>query len=153
MRRDGPGILPCPFWKLSLSINNFEQLFFHVCAQWHVQCHHMMPCYKNHFQGWMLSGLDGTCYIDQGRARILPKQLRDLSDNTPSKCKSECNKLGYSLAGVQFGKQCFCGNNVASRAKIAPSNDCNMTCPGDGTVFCGGSWRMNIYSANEGEIN
>ena len=44
---------------------------------------------------------------------------------------------------------------MASRAKIAPSNDCNMKCPGDGTVFCGGSWRMNIYSIkeNEGEID
>ena len=42
---------------------------------------------------------------------------------------------------------------MASRAKIAPSNDCNMKCPGDGTVFCGGFAMMNIYSANEGEIN
>ena len=100
----------------------------------------------------MLSGLDGTCYIDD-EARILQKKLVHLSDNTPSKCKSECNKLGYSLAGVQYGKTCWCGNNVASRAKIAPSNDCNMTCPGDGTVFCGGFAVMNIYSANEGEIN
>ena len=98
----------------------------------------------------MLSGLVGTCYIDD-RARILPKQLGDLSDNTPSKCKSECNKLGYPLAGVQFRKQCFCGNEIASRAKIAPSNNCNMRCPGDGTVFCGGSWRMNIYSVKESE--
>ena len=98
--------------------------------------------------GW--NGRDGTCYID-GKNRILTKKLQALSDNTPSKCKSECSKLYYSLAGVQYGTECFCGNELAGHAKIASSNDCNMRCPGDKTFFCGAGHRMNVYSTKEPE--
>ena len=102
----------------------------------------------------MLSGYNGVCYIDDA-TRILKKLVGEFRDNTPSKCKSECGKRGYSLAGVQAGRQCFCGNNMAFRARTAPSKDCNRKCPGDGNAFCGGSWRMNIYSIkeNKGDID
>jgi len=88
----------------------------------------------------------GTCYVDD-KNRILPYEAFISQQNTHSKCLAECRKLGYKLAGVQYAKQCFCGNRLAARAKIAlRSSDCNMPCPGDKTSFCGGPFRMNVYS-------
>ena len=89
----------------------------------------------------------GTCYIDDEK-RILPHyKITNWANNTPTRCLSACRKQGYRLAGVQYASHCFCGNQLAGRAKMAPrSSDCNMRCTGDKTAFCGGSWRMNIYS-------
>jgi len=91
-------------------------------------------------------GVNATCYVDD-EDRILKHFLRDQDEsNTPSKCVAECGSLGYPLAGVQYSHNCFCGHRLAHRARIAPRTDCNTPCSGDESVFCGGTWRMNVYS-------
>ena len=58
---------------------------------------------------------------------------------------AECRQQRYLLAGVQYGALCFCGNELAARAKVAPNYDCEMECTGDYYGYCGGKWRMNVY--------
>ena len=59
---------------------------------------------------------------------------------TVGKCKRLC--FGFAYAGVQYSKQCFCGNTAPS---IAAKN-CNMACAGNKKQTCGGDWAMNVYS-------
>ena len=59
---------------------------------------------------------------------------------TVEKCKQLC--LGFAYAGVEYSKECFCGN-------IAPTitaQNCNMVCAGNKNQICGGGWAMNVYS-------
>ena len=64
---------------------------------------------------------------------------------TIERCKKLCSDFPYNdfaYAGVQFSKQCFCGN-------IAPTitaQNCNMPCRGNKEQICGGVWAMNVYS-------
>ena len=68
------------------------------------------------------------------------------STNTPSKCVAYCKSKQYRLAGVQYGSECWCGNEEPERDRCLPLEDCNMECAGDNTQMCGASYKMNIYS-------
>ena len=51
----------------------------------------------------------------------------------------------FNFFGLQNGDQCICGDDDSN---IIPANsfECNIRCSGDEEQFCGGSWRVNIYS-------
>ena len=88
------------------------------------------------------------CYKDDGR-RILPKAFVNLSKNSPRKCSRHCRRNGYGFSGVQYRTQCFCGKELAERARKHSSyRRCNYPCPGNKDVKCGGSWAMNVYSGS-----
>ena len=62
------------------------------------------------------------------------------------RCQEYCNTEGYSHAGVQSGVQCFCGNEQPAQQFLATQqSECNVACPGDKSIMCGGGWRMNVY--------
>ena len=62
-------------------------------------------------------------------------------------CINRCTKEGYSLAGVQFGNECFCGEKSSKDLKIKRVDEerCNKPCTGEPTEICGGYLTMNIY--------
>ena len=64
--------------------------------------------------------------------------------NTIKFCKKACFKKGYKYAGLQYSKECFCGNNVP-RKVASQQSECNMGCSGDRSQKCGGPNRMNVY--------
>ena len=66
------------------------------------------------------------------------------------RCKEHCKDNGYSFAGVQYGKYCFCGNKRPAKQFLAgQQSECNKACAGDSGVMCGGYWRMNVYCVDE----
>ena len=49
------------------------------------------------------------------------------------------------FAGVQFGHECWCGNDAPPQDRIVAKEECNVSCSGDSSLKCGGVWRMNVY--------
>jgi len=47
--------------------------------------------------------------------RHLPNFAYSRADNSPDKCIQECRKKGFKVAGLQFGKECWCGNEIAGQ--------------------------------------
>ena len=81
---------------------------------------------------------------NEGGLRSLPYRAHYSNYNTIENCKRACFEKNYRYAGVQFAKECYCGNNAPE--KIAPKeSDCNMDCSGDKSQKCGGPNRMNVY--------
>jgi len=39
-----------------------------------------------------------------------------------------------------------CGSAISNGGAPAPAADCNMVCSGDGTEFCGGPNKLNVYN-------
>ena len=68
-----------------------------------------------------------------------------ITNLTPAKCIEACREDGYSFAGVQYGEECFCGNEAPPPIKIVAISECNMECTGDSSIKCGGSYRNNVY--------
>eukprot|EP00747_Dinoflagellata_sp_TGD_P003024 gnl/TRDRNA2_/TRDRNA2_106637_c0_seq1.p1 gnl/TRDRNA2_/TRDRNA2_106637_c0~~gnl/TRDRNA2_/TRDRNA2_106637_c0_seq1.p1 ORF type:complete len:203 (+),score=38.69 gnl/TRDRNA2_/TRDRNA2_106637_c0_seq1:350-958(+) len=63
---------------------------------------------------------------------------------TPSLCSALCT--GFKFFGVQFGYNCFCGDDYGNQGGKAPESDCGSPCTGDSSIMCGGSSRNSIYA-------
>ena len=51
----------------------------------------------------------------------------------------------FNFFGLQNGDECLCGNDDSN---IIPTHEfeCNMRCNGNDDQFCGGLWRVNVYT-------
>jgi len=94
-----------------------------------------------------VSGVGG-CYYDSGDHRLLSYQPGSDSSLTWEKCALVCYQNGYSIIAVEFGSQCFCGNNYQYTPQAAPDSDCRqMPCPGNSNEYCGSGNRILIINA------
>ncbi|KAH8591742.1 WSC domain-containing protein [Bisporella sp. PMI_857] len=92
-----------------------------------------------------------SCATEPSSGRLLPSQiLNDGAAMTIEKCLETCWK--YAYAGVEYGRECWCGNtlNVAGNTGATPSTNvsdslCSFTCPGNSSEFCGSGGRLNLY--------
>ena len=91
----------------------------------------------------MIGKLNGQCFEDPRGIRVLPHGPLQSSDMTIAKCKKFCADKNYNYAGVEFAKQCFCGNDRPNI--LAPETDCSMPCTGDKSETCGAGHRINVY--------
>lgn len=70
---------------------------------------------------------------------------------TPYDCVNHCISLGsqYRYAGLEYGTECHCGTGYAGGVvpDAADVSECDMRCSGDFIWPCGGSWRIQIYTA------
>lgn len=81
------------------------------------------------------------CYKDQGDRDLSGHVFND-SKMTTDRCTSECRSRGFTYAGTQYSKWCFCGNSYGNSG---PANNCNMPCSGISSETCGGSWANSVY--------
>lgn len=85
------------------------------------------------------------CYKDNAGGRILT-QVPD--NNTVDGCIAYCSSNGYTVAGMEYYYQCFCGNKLINGATLADADtQCSTPCQGNATQFCGGPDRMSVYTS------
>ncbi|KAI9449272.1 WSC domain-containing protein [Lactarius psammicola] len=99
------------------------------------------------------------CYSDSPGARALHARV-DAGDTTVESCVTACQAQGLTLAGVEFGQECWCGSEIENGQTFVGNDDgikhgnfrpypddpyCNMPCKGDPTELCGGASRLNVY--------
>mmetsp|Transcript_39943 Transcript_39943/g.78539 ORF Transcript_39943/g.78539 Transcript_39943/m.78539 type:complete len:860 (-) Transcript_39943:42-2621(-) len=86
------------------------------------------------------------CFKDlQNKSRVFP--VRALTVNlTQESCAESCWAMNYTYAGVEFGVECYCGNELAYTSS-APLDDCNMTCPANSEQKCGAVDRLYVYES------
>ncbi|KAG8822629.1 hypothetical protein FRC19_005563 [Serendipita sp. 401] len=88
----------------------------------------------------------GGCWSDNtGGQRALDRNLGGFDDLTPAKCQSLCEAQGFNLAGVEYGRECFCGNTVFGNNRPTSASVCSMACSGDAAQQCGGPDGIYIY--------
>ncbi|KAK7459660.1 Cell wall integrity and stress response component 2 [Stygiomarasmius scandens] len=71
----------------------------------------------------------------------------DSDANTGQQCLDQCHSLGYTWAGVEFGRECYCGNGLTP--DYGSSTGCDMRCTGDESQICGGINAINVYQYSE----
>jgi len=92
--------------------------------------------------GWNYDG----CYSEGINGRALNHQQPDSQTNSVENCINTCVGLGYSVAGLEFGAQCFCDNNLYNGAAPAATTNCNMACPGNANELCGAGNYLSVYN-------
>ncbi|KAJ7500614.1 glycosyl hydrolase catalytic core-domain-containing protein [Mycena galericulata] len=98
--------------------------------------------------GWSYVG----CEVDVGN-RILVAANQVSATNTPQTCITFCSGQGFTMAGVEYSQECWCGssyNPSAGTVQSAPDSDCASACTGDSTQTCGGASRIQVYKATAG---
>ena len=90
------------------------------------------------------------CYTEATNSRALTGSVFYDDLMTVEKCASVCD--GYDLFGVEYGRECYCGNILMDGSVQAPSSECGKTCPGNKAEKCGGGNRLNIYHFEQGDV-
>ncbi|KAL8696378.1 MAG: hypothetical protein Q9224_002825 [Gallowayella concinna] len=94
------------------------------------------------------------CYTDLTSGRVLTGKSSSTSTNTYKTCAAYCS--GYTYFGVEYGSECYCGNQFSNPTAPAPKGEteCNRKCSGDATQVCGAGGRMNLFkSLTQGPTN
>ncbi|KAL8671645.1 MAG: hypothetical protein Q9168_003851 [Polycauliona sp. 1 TL-2023] len=84
------------------------------------------------------------CYTEAANGRALSGKTYYDDALTIAKCASAC--AGFDLFGVEYYRECYCGNKLQSGSVAAPSTDCSFACTGDKNEVCGGGNRLNVYT-------
>jgi len=91
------------------------------------------------------AGVRVGCFKDTISNRLLKGRLKQMKDdNTPEKCIKYCQQTGLAYAGLEYGVECFCGNEVPVQSSI-PDKMCDMPCPGNRNSTCGGYLALDLY--------
>jgi len=88
------------------------------------------------------------CFQDNMKSRIFNGFVTEMIEtNAPSTCINYCLRIGFSLAGLQYGYECWCGKSMNVNGMRVSELHCNMSCPSRQTrSVCGGYLAMSVYS-------
>ncbi|KAF5007753.1 hypothetical protein FDECE_5925 [Fusarium decemcellulare] len=92
--------------------------------------------------GWEYGG----CYIDPPGRAMSAAPGGPSSSMTPQKCIATCIENGFTIAGLEYSEECYCGNALNNAASKTTESDCNMACAGDKSQMCGAGNRLSLYS-------
>ncbi|TQS32657.1 hypothetical protein Golomagni_07024, partial [Golovinomyces magnicellulatus] len=85
-----------------------------------------------------------SCWSEGSGVRALNGAAYADDEMTLEKCMGLCKD--YVYWGTEYGRECYCGNKLASSSKETDLKDCNMVCGGDASQFCGAGSRLELYS-------
>jgi hypothetical protein len=88
------------------------------------------------------------CYADSRERLLLHQEVKAMDNATVASCMDACGLRGFSLAGVEYGNECFCGNGTPDTSLPIVSG-CEMTCNGNRSELCGGADRLNMYKKSK----
>lgn len=95
------------------------------------------------------------CYSDNvNDNRALFWQSILTANNSATTCLGLCQEYGFMAAGMEYGDECFCGDESVRAAsgsvKVAEA-ECQVKCSGDNNYYCGGGSRLSYYQWIGGE--
>ncbi|ORY26506.1 hypothetical protein BCR39DRAFT_256661 [Naematelia encephala] len=82
-----------------------------------------------------------------GRALTGPSFAND--NMTRAACVSFCESYGMPLAGVEYGRECYCDvtmRNGASNTTLLDETKCGSTCANNSYENCGGSSTLELFN-------
>ncbi|CZT51694.1 uncharacterized protein RSE6_12877 [Rhynchosporium secalis] len=83
------------------------------------------------------------CFREGLTTRALGEAFFPNDLNTIEKCTAAC--FPYVYAGVEFSRECWCGNIMEEAVPKISDEFCNMPCAGDEKELCGGIVALGIY--------
>src|ERR1041384_1093664 len=90
---------------------------------------------------WTLVG----CQTESTAGRALAAKSYAADTMTLQSCTAFC--AGYAFAGVEYGRECYCGNGFGDGSVGASASQCSMRCAGDAGTLCGGPSRLSVYKS------
>ncbi|KAJ4297155.1 hypothetical protein N0V88_004073 [Collariella sp. IMI 366227] len=86
------------------------------------------------------------CRTEATAGRALAAATFASDDMTLEACRAYCS--AYTFFGVEYARECYCGNTFSAGSVAAPVADCSMTCSGNPSQLCGAGNRLSVYAKN-----
>lgn len=83
------------------------------------------------------------CFTDNVASRALTGAAFQDNQLTIDKCAALCES--YQFFGLEYGRECFCGNTQSSSSSRVEHSECNAPCSGDVSEVCGAPDRLSLY--------
>ncbi|TBU27990.1 hypothetical protein BD311DRAFT_664324 [Dichomitus squalens] len=94
--------------------------------------------------GWSFVGC-----VSDNPARALTGFNTANNQMTHDSCIATCSSQNFSIAGIEFGSECYCGDSFANGGgDLLDSSSCSVVCSGDALSTCGGSWALSAFQSN-----
>ncbi|KAK6075662.1 WSC domain-containing protein [Seiridium cupressi] len=95
---------------------------------------------------WAYAG----CAAEGNGQRTLASYSFSADNMTIDYCTATCKTKGYSLAGVEYSRECYCASALSSGTSFMASANCSSTpkmiCAGNATQWCGAPSFLNIWN-------
>ncbi|KAK0392393.1 hypothetical protein NLU13_1888 [Sarocladium strictum] len=85
-----------------------------------------------------------SCWTEGNGTRALSGPTLADDNMTLEVCMDFCAE--YVYWGTEYGRECYCGDTLASSSDAAPLLECNMLCRGNTSQYCGAGNRLELYS-------
>jgi hypothetical protein len=77
--------------------------------------------------------------------RLLASKILTSKDMSAGLCMDRANAGDYRYAGLQYGTECWAGNEFRAPLVNATAGACNMVCGGSVGEICGAGSRLSLY--------
>jgi hypothetical protein len=91
--------------------------------------------------GWTSRG----CYSDLVSSRTLERRVGVVGSVTVESCVSACQSQSFTIAGLEYAQECWCGNEITPPGAPISQSACNQVCVGNSTEVCGGPDALELY--------
>ncbi|KAJ7026857.1 hypothetical protein C8F04DRAFT_101644 [Mycena alexandri] len=127
------------FWQVAPQMFAYRLATVSVLAQ--LVLSQTVPTTVLEYKEWKSIGCQG----DSTAARALHHLVTGSSANmTVEICLDTCAAGGFILGGLEFGRECYCGNALLYVYTV-PQGNCVLPCAGKSSELCGGSEALNLY--------
>ena len=102
------------------------------------------PAINSTKKGWQYLGSAN----EPNGVRALAKASMTDPAMTVEKCEQFCTSKQLTLAGVEYGVECYCDTALSSDSSLCATGSTiynSMVCAGDDKEFCGGPGRLLVF--------
>ncbi|KAL2757269.1 hypothetical protein ACRALDRAFT_1079561 [Sodiomyces alcalophilus JCM 7366] len=86
------------------------------------------------------------CQTEATTGRALSGKSYASDDMSVDSCAAFCADDDFGYMGVEYGRECYCGNTINAGSVPAPTAECSMLCKGNTLQYCGAGSRLDLYS-------
>lgn len=89
------------------------------------------------------------CYGDGNPRRLPVLMYASATSNSVDLCYQAAAKAGYRYFGVQFGAECYAGDDLGAAVVLGEAS-CAMPCVSNAAQVCGNAGANSVYEATSG---
>ncbi|KAJ3755049.1 WSC domain-containing protein [Lentinula raphanica] len=90
---------------------------------------------------WTYAG----CFTDSVAMRTLSIGIDVPAGVVAASCTAACQTENFSVAGLENGQECWCGNALGNSSIHVGDDDCRNVCISDHSEYCGAPDRLAVY--------
>ncbi|KAK9780159.1 putative WSC domain-containing protein [Seiridium cardinale] len=91
-----------------------------------------------------------SCFMEPQWGRALSNLVKADDAMTINMCLDACKNANYQFAGLEYGRECWCGatraQNLEDASDPSCAMQCDMPCGGNNAQMCGGRGAISLYT-------